>query len=199
MHWRRFKYIYLGLLMVFIFSSGVSFYWMAKSQPQKKPKSFAVQQPIEEVFQISKDTKVVIIDRNEICQKYNLKCSVQEKELTGPSREQINYLTFEELQNKLHADNKTVEIKNNVILITTLIDGLCSEHKKILHLGVNNRGEYVTVYYGPGIVKNEGGVYKVTEIPVDQLPQKYQEKVRIHAMEFTEEEELIATLDSFSE
>jgi len=199
MAWEKYKYIYLGLLFIFILSSGLSFYWMANFQPQNKPKISVLQEPTEDIFKVSEETKVILLEKNLVCQKYLLKCIIKGKEMIAEERSGINGLSLEELQKKYAIEDKTVEKNNEIINIISWEEGLCSEHKKIWHLGDNNSGDYVAVYYGPSEVKNEGGIYKVTEIPVSKLPLQYQEKVRKHAMEFTQEEELIATLDSFSE
>jgi len=199
MAWKKFKYIYLSLLLAFIISSGLSFYWMANMQPQNKPKVSVIQKPTEEIFKVSEETKVILLEKYLVCQKYQFKCPVNETEMTAEERAGINGFNLEELQKKYVIENKTVEKSNEIINIISWEKGLCSEHKKIWHLGDNTNGDYLAVYYGPSEVKNEGGIYKVTEIPVSKLPLQYQEKVRKHAMEFNQEEELIATLDSFSE
>ncbi|KJS21180.1 MAG: hypothetical protein VR72_11905 [Clostridiaceae bacterium BRH_c20a] len=199
MAWEKYKYIYLGLLFAFILSSGLSFYWMTNLQPQNKPKISVLKQPTEEVFKVTEETKVILLKKNLVCEKYQLKCSVKETEMTVEEKNGIRGLNLEELQKKYAKENKTIEKSKDIINIISWENGLCSDHKKIWHLGDNNNGDYVAVYYGPSEVKNEGGIYKVTEIPVSKLPLQYQEKVRKHAMEFTQEEELIATLDSFSE
>ncbi|KJS85716.1 MAG: hypothetical protein JM58_07925 [Peptococcaceae bacterium BICA1-8] len=199
MAWKKYKYIYLGLLFIFVLSSGLSFYWVANLQPQNKPKISVLQEPREEIFKVSEETKVILLGKNIVCQKYLLKCVVKETEMTAEERSGLNGLSLEELQKKYAIEDKTVEKNKEIINIISWEEGLCSEHKKILHLGDNNNGDYVAIYHGPSEVKNEGGIYKVTEIPIAKLPLQYQEKVRLHAMEFYQEEELIATLDSFSE
>ncbi|NLT95102.1 MAG: hypothetical protein GXW85_06140 [Clostridia bacterium] len=199
MSWKKYKYIYMGLLTVFFLSGGLSYYWIENSRPQKKPQVPHVQEPLAEVFKISSETQIFFTEKYVICQRYGLKCPEIKTEFTSEQREQLNGLTFEELEEKLAQENKTFEKNNDIVTIITWKEGLCSEHKKIWHLGSNNTNEYVTVYYGPSKVKSEGGIYKVTEIPISQLPSEYQEKIRNHSMEFIEEEELIATLDSFSD
>jgi hypothetical protein len=198
MSWKKYKYIYLGLLMVFFLSGGLSYYWVEKSRPQKKPPLPAVEPPITEVFKISEETEVVFLEKYTICRKYDLKCSDIKLEMEE-KRAEINGLTFEELEKKMAAPNITLERSNSMVTIITWKDGLCADHKKNWHLGGNSTDQYVTVYYGPSKVKFDGGVYKVTEIPIAQLPLEYQEKIKNHSMEFIDEEELIATLDSFSE
>lgn len=199
MSWKKYKYIYLVLLLVFFLSSGLSYYWVSQSRPQKKPKIPISEPSITEVFMVSDETRVILKEKYIICEKYFLQCPFVELEMTDQERDEINGLTLEELENKLYSENKTIEENNNVISIISWKDGLCSEHKKIWHLGANSTNEYVTVYYGPGKVQNEGGIYKVTEISIKQLPVEYQGKINNYTMEFTEEEDLIATLDSFSE
>ncbi|MGI6226749.1 MAG: hypothetical protein ACOYJ1_10880 [Peptococcales bacterium] len=200
MSWSKYKYIYIGLLVIFIFSSGISYYWIVKSQPQNKPHVSHVQQPIEEdVFRVAEKTKIFMLEKYLICEKYKLFCSESGQELIGSEREQLNGLTIQELENEYGAEKYIILTDDKRIHIITLKDGLCPEHKEMWHLGVNNRGEYVTIYYGPSIVKHEGGIYRVTEINFLDLPQEYQEKIKNHAMEFTEREELIAILDSLSE
>jgi hypothetical protein len=199
MSWKKNKYIYLGMLMVFFLSGGLTYFWIENVQPQSKPQVPVVEEPVAEVFKISEETEVIYLEKYSLCRKYDLKCPDIKLEMDENQRAELNGLTFEKLQNKLTAENKTAERKNNTVTILTWKDGLCAEHKKIWHLGANNANEYVTVYYGPSKVKSEGGVYMVTEIPITQLPQEYQEKIIDHSMEFIDEEELIATLDSLSE
>ncbi|MDK2823836.1 MAG: hypothetical protein PWQ67_2355 [Clostridia bacterium] len=199
MVWKNFKYIYFGLFLVFILSSGISFYWMINSEPQNKPRLPVVQQPKEKIFKVTTETKVVLKEEYKVCQKYNLPCTGEEKLLTGSAREQLNGLTIEEISKKYAQENKIVRRENDIVNIITLFEGLCSQHKKIWHLGLNNSGDYIAVYYGPGDVQNEGGIYKVTEIPINNLPLDYQEKIKTYKLEFYQEEELIATLDSISE
>jgi len=199
MPWNKYKYIYLGLFLVFLLSSGLSFYWAVNYQPQNKPKVSVMQDPTKNVYKIAKETKIILQEKYATCQKYGLKCEINEAEMIEEERSRLNGLTLEELKKLYEAENKTVEQDANKIYIISWHNGLCSEHKKIWHLGVNSSGDFVTVYYGPGKVRDEGGIYKVTEIPVAKLPQQYQTKVREYTMEFNQEEELIATLDSFSE
>lgn len=199
MSWKKYKYIYFGLFLVLLVSSGLSYYWMANSQPQNKPKISVIQESVEEVFKISEEIKVILNEKYSVCVKYDLKCPVEELELTGSERDELNGLTLKELEKYYSSNNKTVGKSKDGVIITTWKEGLCPEHKNIWHLGDNDTGEFVAVYYGPRIVKNEGEIFKLTEIPVTHLPIEYQEKIRTHAMEFYDEEELIATLDSLSE
>jgi len=200
MPWNKYKYIYFGLLLVFLISGGLSFYWAVNSQPQDKPRISVMQEPTKEIYKISKETKVIYQEKYSTCVKYDLNCSVKENELIGEKRDHLNGLTLEEIK-KLYSieENKTINTDVNAIYIISWKEGICSEHKNILHLGVNDTDNFVTVYYGPGKIKDEGGIYKVTEIPINDLPPQYQDKVKAHTIEFYQEEELIATLDSFSE
>jgi len=200
MSWNKFKYIYLLLFFIFISSGAISFYWMISSEPQQKPQIPTVQQPEEKIFRINNDTEVIFQEKYKICQKYGLDCAAVIKKVSVSERTKLNGLTIEELKQLYAYENYCIEkTEENKVIITQLADGLCPNHKKIWHLGPNNSGDYVAVYYGPSEVKNEGGIFKVTEIPINQLPLEYQEKIKNYKLEFYQEEELIATLDSFSE
>ena len=85
------------------------------------------------------------------------------------------------------------------ISLTHLLDGLCPEHKKIMHLGVNQSGEYLTVCYGPSKVSSLGGVYLVSDIPLISLSTEEQDKLLHGYYESSNYEELQGILDSFSE
>ncbi|MFZ5943309.1 MAG: hypothetical protein ACOYVD_04320 [Bacillota bacterium] len=198
MSWKRFKYIYACFFFVFILSTAASFYWMVASQPQNKPNP-VVQEPKDKVFTISSDTKILVKEQYEICAKYNLNDTNSSTELTGDKKKQLEGLNIDQLKEKYEQDNIVIEHSKETVTITKTLEGLCPSHRKLWHLGASTNGEYITVYYGPGQVKNEGGIYKITEIPISNLPEDYKEKIRNYKLEFYNEDELIATLDSLSE
>lgn len=202
MPWNKFKYIYIALFLVFIFSGTLSYLWMANPKPQNKLQLPTAQEPQKETsLTITNETKVIFQEKYKVCQKYNLGCEPSTKELSLVERKQLNGLTIKELEQLFNKPNWQVisNLAAKKVTVIQILEGLCPEHKKIWHLGLNNSGDYIAVFYGPSEVKNEGGIYKVTEIPISHLSPVDQEKIRNYEFEFYQEDELVAILDSFSE
>ncbi len=201
LNWHRFKYLYFALFFLFIFSGLLSFYLMTNNKPQEKPPIPTIQEPNEpENFIINENTEIILQERFEVCEKYGLKCQDYNSNIAEQVRNDLNGLSLAELERLYPEGTWQIEKHSeNSILLIKRVAGLCPEHKKIYHLGLNATGDYVTVYYGPSVVKEEGGIFKISEIQVKDLPEKYQDKIKNGQIEFYNEEEIIATLDSFSE
>ena len=67
------------------------------------------------------------------------------------------------------------------------------------HLGLNENGQYMAVYYGPSAVASAGGTFLVTEVPVDRLSPQQRSELEDGSYEYSSQDELIAMLDNFSE
>ncbi|NMA02306.1 MAG: hypothetical protein GX923_07050 [Clostridia bacterium] len=200
MPWNKYKYIYMGLLIVFLASGALSFYLAYKPDPQEKPE-MQITKPMENSgFKITEDTQIEYSQDYRVCRKYNLNCGLFPLVVDDGERDQIVNLTVEEIKTIYPEEHWLIETKNqNNLLIIKKNQGLCPNHKKVWHLGENRNKDYIAIYYGPKIVGVDGGIARVTEIPIKNLPTGYQEKIRNHAIEFYQEDEMIATLDSLSE
>ena len=86
-----------------------------------------------------------------------------------------------------------------MVTICHNIAGLCPEHRQMYHLGVNENGQYVAVYYGPSAVGSEAGAFLVTDVPVNRLSPQQCNELQEGVYEYYSQDELIAMLDNFSE
>lgn len=200
MLWNKYKYIYLGLFLVFLVSGALSFYMAYNPNPQEKPE-IQITKPMESLgFKITEETQIEYGQEYQVCRKYNLNCGVYPLAVDDGERDQIINLTVEEIREIYPEEDWLIKEKDkDNLLITKKNQGLCPDHKKVWHLGENNSQDYLAVYYGPKIVGVDGGIARVTEIPLKNLSPEYQNRVRNHTIEFYNEDEMIATLDSLSE
>ena len=132
-----------------------------------------------------------------LCEEYNLGCKPVSLAMEMPA--EFLQMNIENLRELYPQPAWLVLEDGKEVSITHLLDGLCAEHKKIMHLGVNQSGEYLTICYGPAKVSSLGGVYLVSDIPLLSLTAEEQDKVLHGAYESSSYEELQGILDSFSE
>ena len=139
--------------------------------------------------------QVQFLETYALCDEYNLGCKAQE--IAGG--EELNGLSLEAIKAKYPADTWRVTLKGSALTICKLKAGLCADHKKIYHLGLNSSGEYLTICYGPAKVGSNGGVCLSTDIPLLNLDITQREKVLKGYYEANDLEQLQGILDSFSE
>lgn len=81
------------------------------------------------------------------------------------------------------------------IMIYKRKEGLCPGDAAKRHLGV--KGDFVAVYRGP--VGLNGGIERVTDIRVEELPVEFRAKLREGQLDFANEDELMDALDTIDE
>lgn len=81
------------------------------------------------------------------------------------------------------------------IIIYQKKEGLCPADSLKSHLGIS--GDYVAVYRGP--IGLNGGIERVTDIRVDELPAEFKEKIKNGDLDFANEAELMDALDTMDE
>ncbi|WP_084054258.1 hypothetical protein [Desulfonispora thiosulfatigenes] len=201
MSWKKFKYVYIGLFVVFMMSSIVSYYLNVDRQPLQKPNETGLSSVSLESFQITDDINVIMEKEYDLCVRYDLNCDKENIDLKDSERKRLNQLSLNDIK-KIYPKEENWEVKRTETDQITIIkkeEGLCPVHSQIWHLGLDSSLNYVAVYYGPRETENLSGVYKVTDIPVSSLPIEYQNKIKNYSMEFYTMEELVAILDSLSE
>ena len=67
------------------------------------------------------------------------------------------------------------------------------------HLGSNENGQYVAVYYGPSAVGSAAGAFLVTDVPVARLSVEQRSELEQGKYEYYSQDELISMLDNLSE
>lgn len=132
-----------------------------------------------------------------LCEEYNLGCAPVRLAMQMPN--DFLQLNLNDIRTLYPSPQWLIIEDGKNISLTHLLDGLCPEHKKIMHLGVNQSGEYLTVCYGPSKVSSLGGVYLVSDIPLISLSAEEQDKLLHGYYESSNYEELQGILDSFSE
>jgi len=195
----RYRHIFIWLGLVAFISFLAVYIYMIRLPVDAKN--------AENVFVTQKDMRKAVVPEDEIvlrewyaiCQKYQFSCS-SEKRLEGVAREELNNLTQAELQSKFpEAANWKIIWKENRIVLEHTEPGLCPQHQKRWHLLADETGQKVAVFLGPSAIGKEGGLVNLTDININGLPPKLQEKIRNGSMEFLDWDNLIATLDSLAE
>lgn len=170
--------------------SGLIGYEMMNDEPLKEPE-IAQTANLIEPYQFS------FWESYALCEEYNLGCKPTKLATQMPA--DFLRLNLEDIRALYPSPQWLIIEDGKNVSITHLLDGLCAEHKKIMHLGVNESGEYLTICYGPSKVSSLGGVYLVSDIPLVGLSAEEQDKVLHGAYESSSYEELQGILDSFSE
>lgn len=148
---------------------------------------------------ITPETRVYLLEGYEICEKYQIGCS-NKIVLEGRARSSLNGLTLKKLINLYPEDaGWKISWDKQEVIISRLQQGMCPEHQQRWHLEVDETGEKVAIYIGPPQVGKEGGLVRVTNIEITNLPKELQERIVDGVIEFLTWEELIGTLDSLAE
>lgn len=143
--------------------------------------------------------KFVWLEQYTVCALYELDCEPEQIEGDAGAEKEIADLELAEIAARYPLPDWSVASDDQTVTMTKNLPGMCSNHKQIYHLGVNESGEYLTVFYGPAQVGAAGGAYLITDTSWSKLSQEEREKILAGSYQFQEQEDLIAILDSFSE
>lgn len=158
---------------------------------------FSTEPPLEQAANIIEPYQLTFLESYALCEEYNLGCTPTALPIE-PTAE-LALLSLDDIRALYPSPQWLVIANKQEITITHLLDGLCAEHKKTLHLGVNQSGEYLTICYGPSEISSQGGVYLISDVKLSNLSATEQDKILHGYYESNNYEELQGILDSFSE
>ena len=139
-------------------------------------------------------------ERHELCERHQLDCEAISQPGDAATEAMLLELSLSELLNRYPIPEWSItEDDDNVVTICRNVRGLCEKHQKMYHLGINESGQYLAVYFGPGTVGTDGGAFLVTDVPVDRLSAEQRMELDAGAYEYTSQDDLIAMLDNLSE
>jgi hypothetical protein len=138
-------------------------------------------------------------ERYALCQLYDLDCNAVQLEGDAATETMLRELPLYELANRYPGPDWSIREEDNVITICRNLAGLCEIHRRIYHLGRNENGEYLAVYYGPSAVGNAAGAFLVTDIAVEKLGAEQLLDLEQGRLEYYSQDELISMLDNLSE
>lgn len=138
-------------------------------------------------------------ERYSLCELYQQDDEVDVLDGDVATEKMLRDLSLSELASRYPMPEWTVTEKDGTVIICRVIEGLCPEHKQMYHLGVNENGQYLAVYYGPSAVGNAAGAFLVTDVLVDKLSPEQCNELMEGSYEFYSQDELISVLDNFSE
>lgn len=198
---RRYKHLLVFLVLICFGSAITSCEYLHYLERKKQESNnLGATETVTALQQITPSTQVIIREKYALCTAHRLSC-LWEHLPTGMVRAGFNQLTEEQLREKYAEDDgwRIVWQKNRVILELQQ-QGFCPEHSKQWHLLSDEQGERVLVYPGPAEAGRAGEASaRVTEILIERLPEKFQQKIHSGTWEFFSWEEVIATLDSLAE
>ena len=139
------------------------------------------------------------VERYNLCELYQLDDTTDQVEGDLATEEMLRDLSLGELASRYPMPEWTVTEIDGTVEICREIEGLCPEHKQMYHLGINENGQYLAVYYGPSAVGNAAGAFLVTDVLVEKLSPEQQSELLEGAYEYYSQDELISVLDNFSE
>lgn len=181
--------IFLTIMAALIFTmAAYAGYFLAVSDPMEKPPIMAIN------TKTLKQPEIVIKEGYAVCDKYHLSCVKSEN-----GEETLNDLSESQLKERYPEPRWQFTKTPNQLIFASLEPGLCQIHKEILHLGVNESGQYLAIWYGPAVVGSDGGVYQVTDLAIDHLSEDFRADVLAGNVEIYSEDELIGLLDGMSE
>lgn len=134
-----------------------------------------------------------------LCAVYQLDCAAESVAVEESVETQINNFTFEELMEVYPLPEWSLQEVDNEITITHNLEGLCETHRSMYHLGSNETGQYIAVYYGPSAVGSSAGAFLVTDVPLSRLSEEQITALYAGSYEYRSQDDLIAMLDNFSE
>ena len=139
-------------------------------------------------------------ERHELCERHQLDCEAISQPGDAATEAMLLELSLSELLNRYPIPEWSItEDDDNVVTICRNVRGLCEKHQKMYHLGINESGQYLAVYFGPGAVGTDGGAFLVTDVPVDRLSAEQRMELDAGVYEYTSQDDLIAMLDNLSE
>lgn len=178
----------IGLAAAFALSAYLGYQIAGEPMPQEKPLTQMTSGEPEK-------PEIVFLQGYQVCINHDLDCL---QPMEAPDDIDLSQATLEDIQQRYPEPHWLVRQNGTKTEVIEQQEGLCSVHQKIMHLGVNASGEFLTVYKGPAEVGSDGGVLQVTDIAIEQLPAKDQQAVREGTLEIYSEEELIGLLDGLS-
>lgn len=188
--------IFLSLgLLVFFFSAATSYLILQIDELAKSEEEGLALASSE----VAVPTTFLWQEAYEVCSLYELDCTARQFEAEKEVEERLAKLDLQEIAKIYPLPEWSVVEHNKDIIMTRNLPGLCPEHKKIYHFGVNAGGNYLAVLYGPHQVGTDGGVYLLTDIAWRDITPEEQKKILQGEYEFYFKEDMIVALDSFSE
>ncbi len=139
--------------------------------------------------------------RYKLCALYELDCKAEPMEADSSVELQLQTFTLGEVVEVYPLPEWSVQetIDTNTITICHNLDGLCEKHRAIYHLGSNETGQYVAVYYGPNAVGTSAGAFLVTDVQLSRLSPEQLSDLNDGVYEYRSKDDLIAMLDNMSE
>lgn len=134
-----------------------------------------------------------------LCALYDLECSAKSIEVDESVEAQIQEFSLGELAEVYPLPEWNVQEIDNTVTITHNLEGLCTVHHAVFHLGSSENGQYVAVYYGPSTVGSAAGAFLVTDVPLQRLSTEQLAELTAGNYEYRSQDDLIAMLDNFSE
>lgn len=199
MWFKRYIHI-LTLLIIFSFLSFLSVYHYMTTlpdEPEEKHGEAVLTPSINKL--VSADTRIYVIERYEICDKYINTCNY-EIFLEGAARKELNNLSEAELAVRYpQSSGWNIIWEGQRLNLEHSNPGLCSEHSKRWHIQPTDDGHNIAVYLGPTEVGIEGGLVQATNLEITRMPSEIQKRIREGSLQFLDWEDVIATLDSFAE
>ena len=187
---------FLWFCLAAFFFLGSAFLGYTLNSTDEEPE-LTSEKDITDVASIIDPYNITFLERYALCDEYNLNCTAVQYDFTPA--EDLQKLNEDEINSLFPSPEWSVFLDEKDLTITHLLEGLCPEHKKIMHLGLNQSGEYITICYGPSEISSLGGVYLVSDIPFAALNSEQQEEILRGSYESQNLEELQGILDSFSE
>lgn len=139
-------------------------------------------------------------ERSALCKQYELDCEPVPLEGDAATEAMLMDLSLSELVTRYPIPDWTItEDDDHVVTVCRNVRGLCEKHQHVYHFGVNESGQYLAVYFGPGIIGNDGGAFLVTDIRIENLSPEQRMELDAGLYEFQSQDDLIAMLDNFSE
>lgn len=138
-------------------------------------------------------------ERHALCKEFDLDCAAQMLEQDAAVEESLRDLPLTALAERYPLPEWSVSETDRTVTICHNLEGLCERHRKMYHLGANENGQYVAVYYGPSAVGDAAGAFLVTDVPLSRLSAEQRGEVETGGFEYYSQDELIAMLDNLSE
>ncbi len=139
--------------------------------------------------------------RHKLCALYELDCKAKPMEADSSVELQLQTFTLGEVVEVYPLPEWSVQQDDdtNTVTICHNLDGLCEKHRAIYHLGSNETGQYVAVYYGPNAVGTSAGAFLVTDVQLSRLSPEQLSDLNDGEYEYRNRDDLIAMLDNMSE
>ncbi len=136
----------------------------------------------------------------ELCEKYDLDCEPIEQAGDETTEAMLKELSLDELLSRYPVPEWTItEDDDQMVTIRRNMQGLCEIHQNIYHLGINESGQYLAVYFGPSAVGDASDAFLITDVPVDRLSPEQRLELDAGEYEYSSRDDLISMLDNLSE